>query len=483
MARERDLQVDMDGYENLMERQQQRARAASHVGPSESVSPSQRVSVHVEHTWQQVAEGEEASVFVGYDQEAVEDIEIRAVRVVEADDARQFEVELSHTPFYAEAGGQVGDTGTLRIGDEEVQVLDTQYEGERIAHTVDSLPDQLEGPVEATVDIERRNRIRAHHTATHLMHAVLRDALGDHVQQKGSLVAPDRLRFDFSHFDAVDEDTLRDIERRVNAAIQQNIPKEEARDVPLDEALDRGATALFDEEYGDRVRVITFDPDFSMELCGGTHVDATGEIGLFRFLSEGSVASGVRRVEAVAGEAALEHVESELATLTRARRQFRSLHTSLPDAIAELQDERDRLSDEVDRLRRGQLSDRLETFIDENATTVDGVTVVTGRLDRASMDDLQELGQQFRDKLGEGAVGVLGSVDEDGEKAYVVATVADDLTEDGRLRAGDLVGTLGERLGGGGGGRPSLASAGGRDTDALDTVLESVPVLVREQLE
>ena len=473
MARERDLDVDMEGYEDLMERQQQRARAASDFAVDQSD----------DHVWETVTQGEESSVFVGYDHEAVEDIQIRAVRVVEADDARQFEVELSHTPFYAEAGGQVGDTGTLRIGDEEVQVLDTQYEGERIAHTVDSLPDQLEGPVEATVDIERRNRIRAHHTATHLMHAVLRDALGDHVQQKGSLVAPDRLRFDFSHFDAVDEDTLRDIERRVNAAIQQNIPKEEARDVPIDEALDRGATALFDEEYGDRVRVITFDSDFSMELCGGTHVDATGEIGLFRFLSEGSVASGVRRVEAVAGEAALEHVESELTTLTRARRQFRSLHTSLPDAIAELQDERDRLSDEVDRLRRGQLSNRLETFIDENATTVDGVTVVTGRLDRASMDDLQELGQQFRDKLGEGAVGVLGSVDEDGEKAYVVATVADDLTEEGRLRAGDLVGTLGERLGGGGGGRPSLASAGGRDTDALDTVLESVPVLVREQLE
>ena len=494
MARERDLAVDMEGYETLMERQQQRARAASDFA-------SRRPSG--EHAWQPVSRplsGEESSVFVGYDHDTVDDAEIRAVRVVETDernpdhcrgdDDKRYEVELSHTPFYAEAGGQVGDTGTLRIGGEKVRVLDTQYKGERIAHAVDALPDRLEGPVEARVDADRRRKIRAHHTATHLMHAVLRETLGDHVQQKGSLVAPDRLRFDFSHFDAVDEDTLSHIERLVNAAIQQNIPKQEEREVPIDEALDRGAIALFDEQYSDRVRVITFDPEFgpetssvrwsgrSMELCGGTHVDATGEIGLFRFLSEGSVASGVRRVEAVAGEAALEHVEAELDELTRARRQFRSLHTSLPDAIAKLQEERERLQDEVEQLRRGRLADRLDTFIEEDATSVDGVTVVTGRLDRAGMDDLQALGQQLRDKLGEGAVGVLGSLGEDGEKAYVVATVADDLIADRDLQAGALVATLGERLGGGGGGRPTIASAGGRDAEKLDAVLDDVPSLV-----
>ncbi|MFB6229559.1 MAG: alanine--tRNA ligase [Salinibacter sp.] len=483
MARERNLGVDMEGYEKLMDRQKSRAREASEFEVDQSDV----------HAWQTVSEGE-SSVFVGYDQEVVQDAEVRAVRVVEMEEDTRYEVELSHTPFYAEAGGQVGDTGTLRLGDEEVRVLDTQYEGERIAHTVPDLPDALDTSVEARVDTERRRRIRAHHTATHLMHAALRQTLGDHVQQKGSLVAPDRLRFDFSHFDAVAEDTLRDLERQVNAAIQHNIPKEEARNVPIDEALDRGAIALFDEQYGDRVRVITFDPEYgpettstprlgrSMELCGGTHVDATGEIGLFRFLSEGSVASGVRRVEAVAGEAALEHVESQLDELMQARRQFRSLQQPLPDAIAALQDERDRLQDEVEQLRRGQLASKLDTFIDENATTVDGVTVVTGRLDRADTDDLQELGQQLRDKLGEGAVGVLGSVGENGEKAHVVATVADDLIAEADLQAGSLVGTLGERLGGGGGGRPSLASAGGRDPEALNAVLDDVPSLVREHV-
>jgi alanyl-tRNA synthetase len=402
--------------------------------------------------------------------------------VVEKDDETQYEVELSHTPFYAEAGGQVGDTGVLRIGDEEVAVRDTQRQGERIAHLVDDLPEALDASVTAEVDHERRRRIRAHHTATHLMHAALRRTLGDHVQQKGSLVAPDRLRFDFSHFDAVDKETLRDIERQVNHAIQRNIGKHEARDVPYEEAIDRGATALFDEQYGDRVRVVTFDPDYSMELCGGTHVDATGEIGLFRFLSEGSVASGVRRVEAVAGEAALEHVEGQLDELTRARRQFRSLQTSLPEAIADLQDERDALQEQVEQLRHQQLADQLDAVVADNGTEVDGVTVVTGRIDRADMDDLQALGQQLRDRLGAGAVGVLGSRGEDDEKVYVVATVADDLVADGALKAGDLVGTLGQRLGGGGGGRPQLASAGGRDTEKLDEVLAEVPALVREAL-
>jgi alanyl-tRNA synthetase len=472
MARERGLAVDMEGYKTLMERQQERARAAS----------SFEVDQSDVEAWQPVREGAEASVFVGYDQGSVDDAAIRAVRVVDADDDRRYEVELSRTPFYAEAGGQVGDTGTLRIGETEVPVTDTQREGERIAHTVPSLPDPLDAPVEASVDAERRRRIRAHHTATHLMHAALRETLGDHVQQKGSLVAPDRLRFDFSHFDAVGEDTLRAIERQVNAAIRRNIPKQEARDVPLEEAKERGALALFGEQYGDRVRVITFDPDYSMELCGGTHVEATGEIGLFRFLSEGSVASGVRRVEAVAGEAAYEHVEAQLEELTRAQRQFRSLQQPLPEAVAQLQEERDALRDEVDRLRHQQMASRLDTFIEDNATTVDGVTVVTGRIDRADMDDLQELGQQLRDKLGAGGVGVLGSIGADGEKVYVVATVADDLIQERGLQAGALVGTLGERLGGGGGGRPQLASAGGRETDKLDPVLEEVPGLVREAL-
>lgn len=472
MARERGLGVDMEGYEDLMAQQKSRARAASDF----------QIDQDDVQAWQAVQDGSEASVFVGYDRDTVEDAEIRAVRVVEDAGRTRYEVELSHTPFYAEAGGQVGDTGVLRIAGEDVSVVDTQYEGERIAHVVDRLPDALDGPVEAIVNRERRRRIRAHHTATHLLHAALRDILGDHVQQKGSLVAPDRLRFDFQHFEAVDGSTLRDLEHQVNAAIRRNIPKQEERDVPVDEALDRGAMALFDEQYGDRVRVIAFDPEYSMELCGGTHVDATGEIGFFRFLSEGSVASGVRRVEAVAGEAALEHVEAQLDELAQVRQQIQPGDRSLSDAVAALLEERDALDEELEHLRRDRLADRLDTIVAENATDVDGIRVVTGRLDRASMDDLQALGEQLRDKLGAGAVGVLGSLGEDEEKVYVVATVADDLIEEHDLNAGALVGTLGERLGGGGGGRPQLAAAGGRETEKLGDVLGDVPAVLREHL-
>ena len=186
--------------------------------------------------------------------------------------------------------------------------------------------------------------VKKHHTATHLLHAVLRRTLGDHVQQKGSLVAPDRLRFDFSHFEGVTNDELRAIEVQVNEAVQRNIAKQEERSVPMDEALERGATALFDEKYGDEVRVITFDPDFSMELCGGTHVDATGEIGFVRLLSEGSVASGIRRIEAVAGDSAIDYVEEELETLHRARQQFQGLQRPLESEIAALKAERDALA-------------------------------------------------------------------------------------------------------------------------------------------
>jgi alanyl-tRNA synthetase len=470
MAREEGLDVDMERYEALMDRQKSRARAASQFGVDHSEP----------HAWQEVSQGE-ASTFVGYDQTAVENTRIRAVRAVETEDGTRYEVELSRTPFYAESGGQVGDTGMLQVGDATVDVLDTQREGRRIAHIVDRLPEPLDAPVHAAVNAERRTRIRKHHTATHLLHAALRETLGDHVQQKGSLVAPDRLRFDFSHFEKVDEAQLRDLEQQVNHHIQRNIAKQEERDVPIDDALDRGAMALFGEKYGDRVRVITFDPNYSVELCGGTHVGATGEIGLFRFLSEGSVASGVRRIEAVAGEAALTHVEDRLAELERARRQFHSLQGPVDEAVARLQEERDALADEVEQLRRRQMASQLDAFIANHATEVEDIRVVTGRIDRASMDDLQALGDQFRDKLGAGAVGVLGSEGEEGEKVYVVATVSDDLIGRG-VKAGDLVGTLGRRLGGGGGGRPQLAAAGGRDTEKLDAVLAEVPDLVREQL-
>ncbi len=469
MAREEGLGVDMERYEALMQEQRTRARAASTFGPASGSGGD----------WQHVREGEET--FVGYDRTHVEDVEIRVVRSVEQEDgAVRHEIVLSETPFYAESGGQVGDTGTLHVAGEEIHVLDTQKEGRRTVHRVDRLPEALDAPVEAAVDAERRRRIMKHHTATHLLHAVLQRELGAHVQQKGSLVAPERLRFDFSHYERVAPEQLKKIEARVNEAVQRNIPQREERDVPIDEATARGVTALFGEKYGNRVRVITFDPDFSMELCGGTHVGATGEIGLFRFLSESSVASGVRRVEAVAGADALRHVAAQIDELRRVRSRLASQEQPADEAVAALQDELQALRTELGELRQGRLRQQLDAII-EGGTEVDGVHVVTGRIDGAEMDALRALGQTLRDRLGAGAVGVLGSAAPGGEKVYVVATVADDLVPRG-LRAGDLVGTLGKRLGGGGGGRPTLAAAGGREPQKLDAALAEVPPLVQDAL-
>ncbi|MDX1545876.1 MAG: alanine--tRNA ligase-related protein, partial [Rhodothermales bacterium] len=470
MAREEGLGVDMARYAELMDRQKERARAAG--------------AFKIDHAagadWREVGGGED-SAFVGYEQTEVDGAAVRAVRTLDLDDDRQrHEIVLDQTPFYAESGGQIGDAGILRVGDDEIRVLDVQKEHGRIVHVVDRLPDALDAPVRAVVDAGRRQRIMKHHTATHLLHAALRERLGTHVQQKGSLVAPDRLRFDFSHFEGVGADDLRQLEQRVNEVIQRNVARQEDRDVPMEDALARGAMALFGEKYGDRVRVITFDPDYSVELCGGTHVAATGEIGVFRFLSEGSVAAGVRRVEAVAGHDALRHIDQAMEELAQAKGQFKALGRPVHEAIAELMEERRLLEKNLEGLRQQQLEGRLETFL-RDAARIDGARLVTGRVEGASMDALRTLGQTLRDRAGDGAVGVLGTVDPEGGKVYLVATVADDLVQRG-VQAGRLVGALAKRVGGGGGGRPQLATAGGRQPENLDDALAAADAVLREML-
>jgi alanyl-tRNA synthetase len=363
---------------------------------------------------------------------------------------------------------------------EAVRVLDTQKHQGQIIHVIDRLPEGLDAPVTAEVDAVRRARIRKHHTVTHLMHAALREVLGPHVAQKGSLVAPDHLRFDFSHYERVSPEQLRAVEALVNEAIQHNIPKQEDRAVPVQEALDRGAMALFGEKYGDVVRVITFDPEFSIELCGGTHVDATGEIGLFRFVSEGSVAAGVRRVEALAGLDALAYLDREAGELGRTRGLFKSLQNPLDEEVAELLERKKQLEKEVEQLRQEKLATSLDAFI-QQATTVDGARLVTGRIPPADMDTLRGLGEVLRERLGQGSIGVLGSVDPEGGKVYLVATVADDLVQRG-IQAGKLIGTLARQVGGGGGGRPTLATAGGRQPEKLDEALGNVPAVLGEML-
>jgi alanyl-tRNA synthetase len=473
MAREEGLGVDMVRYEALMQRQRERARAASSFAAAVLTADEEKAG------WKRVSEGED-SVFVGYDTTRVDAARIRAVRTLETPEGLRHELVLDQTPFYAESGGQVGDTGLLRVGDETLQVLDTQKQAGHIVHVVDRLPIALDAPVEAVIDIARRERIQKHHTATHLLHAALREILGTHVQQKGSLVAPDRLRFDFSHFERVTPELLRRIEARVNEVIQRNVPRIEERDVPYAEAIARGAMALFGEKYGDRVRVITFDPNFSVELCGGTHVAATGELGVLRIVSEGSVASGIRRVEALAGQDALDWINRQLEELEQSREQFKSLQRPLAEEIAALLEEQRRLEKELATLRREQQKAQLAALV-EAAHRVDGLRVVTGQLPPISMEELRELAQVLRDQLGREGIAVLGTVDPQGQKVYLAAAVTDDVVGRG-VEAGRLVGEVARIVGGGGGGRPTLATAGGRIPEKLSEALQAVPRLVQQMV-
>lgn len=458
MAREEGVGVDMAGYNASMKMQRERARAATSFKVDQSGSDS----------WTVVSEGE--TQFVGYDTARVEEARIRSMRQVGDGDQGRFELVLDETPFYAESGGQVGDTGSLRIGDEEIAVLDTVKGGGQVVHIVDRLPANADAPVVAQVDEARLSRIKKHHSVTHLMHAALREVLGPHVQQKGSLVTPGQLRFDFSHFERVTPGELKRVEQRVNQVIQRNIAKGEDRSVPIKEAMSRGAMALFGEKYGDDVRVITFDPEFSVELCGGIHVDATGEIGVFRFRSEGSVASGIRRVEAVAGIDAIEHLHTELEELDRVRGQFKSLQRPSDEEVADLLDANKRLEKDLDKARQQALAGSLDGFL-SGAIDVSGVRLIRGQVSGTDMNGLRTLGEDLRARMGDGAVGVLGA--SDGEKAYLVVTVSDDVIRDRGLQAGKLVGALAKIVGGGGGGRPTLATAGGRDASKLGEAVDS----------
>ncbi len=472
MLREQDLGVDMESYEVLMGDQRNRARAASSFG-SDAQSAESRLH--------EISEGDD-SVFVGYDVLSVDDAHIRWMREIEMESNTRFEVVLDKTPFYAESGGQVGDTGRLRVGDQEVHVLDTQNVQEHIVHVVDRLPEKPRESVIAQVDVHRRKEIKKHHTATHLLHAALRESLGTHVVQKGSLVAPERLRFDFSHYERISPEVLHAIEQRVNVMIQNNVPRAEEREVPFDVALERGAMALFGEKYGDTVRVITFDPTYSVELCGGTHVDATGELGLFRFVSEGSVAAGVRRVEAVVGESALDAVNEAIEELNRVRSQFKTRNVSVHEAVAQLLQENKTLEKELAQYRKGQLESQLEAFIGKSRDIL-GVHLVTGRIDDLDIDVLRDLGQSLRDRLSRRGVAVLGSVDPEGDKAYLVAAVTDDVIEEIGVKAGSFVGILAKKVGGGGGGKPALATAGGRKPELLNEALEEAGSLLESMIQ
>ena len=385
-------------------------------------------------------------------------------------------VVLSSTPFYAESGGQIGDTGVLESKDASFSVVDTKKIDNANVHYGSVLKGILEvgDSIAAYVDAERRQAIRRNHSATHLMHAALRQVLGDYVTQKGSLVAPDKLRFDFSHDERVTKEQLHDIENLVNDEIRAN-RKAKTKVMSYDDAMSSGAMALFGEKYGSEVRVIRFG-DFSVELCGGTHVKRTGDIGVFKIISEGGVASGVRRIEAVTGKGAMAWIEANQRTLNDLAGLLRSppdqAATKVEQLLKQNRELEKKLATAKHALITGQATDH-----EDNIQVVAGIKVLAGRLDGVDAKALREAVDRIKDKL-QNAVVVLGSVD-DG-KVRLAAGVTKNNTD--RIRAGDVIKPVAEQVGGKGGGRPDFAQAGGNDASKLDKALQSVPAWVANHL-
>jgi len=467
IARERNLQLDSAGFEREMAAQRERARAASRFSA---------VTAH-EASWESVS----ATQFHGYDrleEEATVTALFRAGQATETLDAGdEGVVVLDHTPFYAESGGQVGDSGWLRADGLEFAVRDTQKQGEGVFTHIGALKQgQLRrgSKVRAQVDAAQRQATALHHSATHLLHAALRQVLGTHVTQKGSLVDPRRLRFDFTHFEPVTPEQLETIERLVNAQIRGNVAVETTLMAP-DEAIATGAMALFGEKYGDKVRVLRMG-EFSTELCGGTHVDRVGDIGLFKIVAEGGVAAGVRRIEAVTGERALDYVAALQERARQAAQWVKGDHDNFPDKIRQLVERARQLEKDLEQLK-GRLASGQGADLLGQAVEIDGIKVLAARLDGVDAKTLREAVDRYKAQLKAAAV-VLATV-EDG-KVRLVAGVTP--AETARIKAGDLVNEVARRVGGKGGGRPDLAQAGGTDPAQLDAALRAVPEWVRVQV-
>ena len=464
IARERGLTIDQAAFDEEMQAQRDRARAASKFAAGESSNI--RTDSETDFSGYAGVTGSSAILALYKDGAAVDSLKA----------GESGAVLLESTPFYAESGGQIGDTGALQNTNALFEVSDTQKAGKAHLHigTLGKGSLKVGDSVDAIVNEARRNAIRLNHSATHLMHAALRTVLGDHVQQKGSLVAPDRLRFDFSHYEPVSKEQQARIEDLVNAEIRAN-HEAETRVMPYDDALAAGAIALFGEKYEDNVRVLRMG-DFSTELCGGTHVSRTGDIGLFKIISESGVAAGIRRIEAVTGEGALHWIAEGEAVLQQLSSILRGGREQAVDKVEQLIRRSKDLEKEVAALKQKLVSGQsLDTSA--GATEIKGIKVLATRIDGADAGALRDAVDHLKDKLGS-AVVVVASVD--GEKVRLAAGVTKDAVD--RIRAGDVIRMVAEQVGGKGGGRPDFAQAGGNDPARLDAALDSVAGWVEKQL-
>ena len=456
IARERGLRVNETGFHDEMTKQKTRSKAdaAKETGD-----------------WVVVSEGEKPE-FIGYDNWSASS-KILRYRKVKQKNKELFQLVLDKTPFYAESGGQVGDTGILEIGTEKIHVIDTKKENDLIVHWVEKLPTNLEGNVNAVIDSHKRTLSMSNHSATHLLHAALRQVLGKHVEQKGSLVNDKILRFDFSHFAAMTSEEIYKVETLVNEKIRENIQLNEQRNVPIEKAKSLGAMALFGEKYGDFVRVITFDPKYSVELCGGTHVPFTGSIGLLKITSESSVAAGVRRIEAVTSEGAQEFVNQSLAMLGEVKSLLKNpkdLAASVQSLIEEKQLLEKKL--EVINIERANL---IKEDLVRKAVKQNGITLINEKVTVPSADALKNIAYALRNQF-EDLVMVLAA-DVEG-KPNVAVMLGEKIEASKKYHAGNMVKELAKEIDGGGGGQPFYATAGGKNLGGLEIVNEKAKGLI-----
>ncbi|MFJ4249000.1 alanyl-tRNA synthetase [Pseudomonas helmanticensis] len=465
IARERSLTVDEAGFEREMEAQRVRARSASSFGLDYNTLV--KVDVATEFTGYKDTSGSAKIVAIYKDGQSVDVL----------NEGEEAVIVLNQTPFYAESGGQIGDCGYLQAGSSRFDVRDTTKTGGAFLHhgVLDSGSLTIGAPVETHVDAEVRHATSLNHSATHLLHAALRQVLGEHVQQKGSLVDSQRLRFDFSHFEAIKPEQIKALEDIVNAEIRKNSAVE-TEETDIETAKNKGAMALFGEKYGDNVRVLSMGGDFSVELCGGIHANRTGDIGLLKIISEGGVASGVRRIEAVTGAQALAYLNAAEEQLKEAASLVKGSRDNLIDKLSAVLERNRQLEKQLEQLQ-AKAASAAGDDLSSSALDVKGVKVLAARLDGQDAKALLALVDQLKNKLGR-AVILLGSVHE--EKVVLVAGVTKDLT--GQLKAGDLMKQAAAAVGGKGGGRPDMAQGGGVDAGALDGALALTVPFVEQGL-
>ena len=454
ICRENGLTVDEKQFDEEMQKQKERARNAAAVENSD---------------WVELRQGEQQ--FVGYDYTEYECHILRYRKVTQKKNSF-YELVLDVTPFYGEMGGQVGDCGVLVSENETVSIIDTKRENNQSIHIVKELPKQPDADFMACVDTDKRAASAANHTATHLLDYALKQVLGDHVEQKGSYVSPDTLRFDFSHFQKVSDEELRQVERMVNDLIRQDLPLDEHRDTPMEEAKKLGAIALFGEKYGDKVRVVRFGP--SCEFCGGIHAASTGRIGMFKIVSESSVAAGIRRIEAKTGE----ECEEMMYALEDSIKAIRSLFNNAKDlrgVIEKYIEEHDAMKKNIEQFQ-AQAVERAKDSLIEKARTINGTTVITSVLP-ISAQSAKDLVFKIRQAVGSNLLCVIGSIDSG--KPMLSVMLSDDMVADHGLNAGQMVREAAKLIQGGGGGQPHYATAGGKNADGLSAAVDKVVELAK----